>query len=59
VVTALGEACPGLLVAVGGARQDEAPPGCLRLGHEVGPAAALLVERLSHSGTTPNRSRST
>lgn len=59
VVSALGEACPGLPVAVGGARQDQAPDGCLRLGHEVGPAAALLVEHLSQSGTTPNRSRST
>lgn len=52
VVAALAEACPGLPVAVGGARQDEAPAGCLRLGHEVGPAAALLLERLSATMTT-------
>lgn len=46
VVAALDAARPGLLVAVGGARQDDAPRHCLRLGHEVGPAAALLADRL-------------
>jgi len=47
VVAALADASPGLPVAVGGARQDQAPPECLRLGHDVGPAAVLLAGRLS------------
>ena len=48
-VAALEASRPGLLVAVGGAEQDLAPAHCLRLGHEVGPAARLLVERLTVS----------
>lgn len=46
VVSAISAARPGTLVAVGGSAQDSAPPECLRLGHQVGPAAALLAERL-------------
>ena len=45
-VAALAERRPGLLVAVGGAAQDRAPARCLRLGHEIGPAARLLADRL-------------
>lgn len=47
VVGALHEERPGLVVAVGGAEQDAAPEHCLRLGHQVGPAAALLADHLS------------
>ena len=46
-VAAVEERRPGLLVAVGGAAQEEAPAQCLRLGHEVGPAAATLARRLT------------
>ena len=49
VVAALDEAGNGLLVAVGGAEQDAVPERCMRLGHEIGPAATLLADRLSHS----------
>ena len=45
-VAALRETAPGLLVAVGGGLQDDAPDGCLRLGHRIGPAAALLAHAL-------------
>ncbi|WP_243057217.1 MerR family transcriptional regulator [Nocardioides sp. SR21] len=45
-VAALQEHAPDVLVAVGGGFQDLAPDHCLRLGHQVGPAAALLAERL-------------
>jgi methylmalonyl-CoA mutase cobalamin-binding subunit len=44
---ALRASAPDLLVAVGGSAQQLAPPWCLALGHEVGPAAALLAERLA------------
>lgn len=46
-VAALEEHAPDVLVAVGGGFQDLAPERCLRLGHQVGPAAALLAERLA------------
>lgn len=46
-VAALEAAHPDVLIAVGGGFQDRAPEQCLRLGHQVGPAAALLAERLS------------
>jgi DNA-binding transcriptional MerR regulator/methylmalonyl-CoA mutase cobalamin-binding subunit len=46
-VAALEEHTPDVLVAVGGGFQDLAPERCLRLGHQVGPAAALLAERLA------------
>ena len=46
-VAALEERAPGVVVAVGGGFQDLAPASCLRLGHQVGPAAALLAERLA------------
>ena len=45
-VAALTEHAPGLLIAVGGGAQDLAPASCLRLGHEVGPAAATLASRV-------------
>lgn len=38
---------PDLLVAVGGSAQELAPPWCIKLGHHVGPAAAMLAERLA------------
>lgn len=50
VVAAVEERTPGVLVAVGGAAQDEAPDGCLRLGHEIGPAAELLARKLAGPG---------
>jgi methanogenic corrinoid protein MtbC1 len=46
VVAAVEAERPGLLIAVGGSRQDDAPAQCLRLGHDVGAAAALLAARL-------------
>lgn len=46
-VAAISAGRPGVLVAVGGGAQDRAPEGCLRLGHRIGPAAALLAQRLS------------
>ncbi|KAA1428710.1 MerR family transcriptional regulator [Nocardioides antri] len=53
-VEALGARRPGLLVAVGGAAQDRAPAGCLRLGHEVGPGAALLARELGRQQPPPS-----
>ncbi|HSX68900.1 MerR family transcriptional regulator [Nocardioides sp.] len=44
---ALRAARPDLLVAVGGSAQEFAPPWCVKLGHHVGPGAALLAERLA------------
>ncbi|WP_340539327.1 MerR family transcriptional regulator [Nocardioides sp. GXZ039] len=44
---------PGLLIAVGGAAQDLAPPECVRLGHSVGPAVVRLTDLL----TSPARAR--
>ena len=46
VVSALGEAAPDVVVAVGGGLQDRAPASCLRLGHRVGDAARSLVAQL-------------
>lgn len=43
VIEALQERRPDLIVAVGGARQDEAPAGALRLGHHIGSAAEALA----------------
>ncbi|MEZ0579063.1 MerR family transcriptional regulator [Nocardioides sp. MH1] len=51
VVAAVGEARPGVLVAVGGSAQDQAPDGCLRLGHRIGPAAVLLAHALERRVT--------
>ena len=51
-VAAIKDARPSTLVAVGGGAQDSAPPDCLRLGHQVGPAAALLAERLGSLATS-------
>lgn len=45
-VAAVETASPGLLVAVGGGAQDLAPASCLRLGHEIGPSAALLARQV-------------
>ncbi len=47
VLAALRVAHPSLTVAVGGAQQDLAPEDCLRLGHEIGPAATLLARVLA------------
>ncbi|MDO7868412.1 MerR family transcriptional regulator [Nocardioides jiangxiensis] len=47
VAEALRAARPDLLVAVGGSAQESAPPWCLKLGHHVGPGAALLAGRLA------------
>jgi len=46
-VAAIEARSPDVLVAVGGAAQHLAPEHCLRLGHEVGPAATLLASHLS------------
>lgn len=52
-VTAIAARSPDLLIAVGGSAQDLAPGHCLRLGHQIGPAAALLAQRLRRAGTAP------
>lgn len=44
---ALRASRPDLLVAVGGSAQELAPSWCVKLGHHVGPAAAMLAERLA------------
>lgn len=46
VAHALRTAHPGLVVAVGGAEQEQAPDHCLRLGHEIGRAATDLASHL-------------
>lgn len=38
---------PELLVAVGGRLQEDAPEGCLRLGHDLGHGARRLAEQLT------------
>lgn len=55
VVSTITAARPGTLVAVGGDAQDLAPPQCLRLGHRVGPAAAMLAAHLAADRTGPVR----
>ncbi|KAA1420954.1 MerR family transcriptional regulator [Nocardioides humilatus] len=45
-VAAIREVDPELLIAVGGSAQDLAPDGCLRLGHRIGTAAALLAHAM-------------
>jgi len=45
-VTAITAQAPDLTIAVGGSAQDLAPEGCLRLGHEVAPAARALADSL-------------
>lgn len=47
IAEALRAARPDLLVAVGGSAQEFAPLWCVKLGHHVGPGAALLAERLA------------
>ncbi|WP_235734524.1 MerR family transcriptional regulator [Nocardioides alcanivorans] len=53
-VSAMVEQTPDLLVAVGGSGQDLAPEHCLRLGHEIGPAARLLASTLASASTRPS-----
>ncbi len=38
---------PDLVIAIGGGLQDEAPTGCLLLGHDLGKAARKLAEELA------------
>lgn len=45
-VAAIREVDRRVLVAVGGSAQDLAPEGCLRLGHRIGTAAALLAHAM-------------
>ncbi|GGO90543.1 HTH-type transcriptional repressor CarH [Nocardioides phosphati] len=52
IAEALRAARPDLLVAVGGSAQESAPPWCVRLGHQVGPGAAFLAERLAAARPT-------
>ncbi|GGD30604.1 MerR family transcriptional regulator [Nocardioides daphniae] len=47
VVDAVRLTRPDVLVAVGGAQQDDAPAYCLRLGHRIGDAAHELAVRLA------------
>lgn len=47
VVAAVRENRPELLIAVGGGEQHRAPKGVLRLGHEVGAAAQILVDAIT------------
>lgn len=46
---------PDLVIAIGGGLQDDAPDGCLRLGHDLGKAARLLVEELAGRGRGSGR----
>jgi methanogenic corrinoid protein MtbC1 len=46
VVAGLRSDQPDLVIAMGGAQADRAPDECLRLGHDIGPAAASLAARL-------------
>ncbi|WP_325005056.1 MerR family transcriptional regulator [Intrasporangium sp.] len=46
VVASLRQRLPQVTIAVGGGQQDRAPAECIRLGHEIGPAAALLASLL-------------
>ncbi|MDN5791147.1 MAG: B12-binding domain-containing protein, partial [Micrococcales bacterium] len=47
VVAELRSAYPELTIAVGGDQQDLAPKECLRLGHDIGEAAAVLANALA------------
>lgn len=47
VVTELRAHHPDLVIAIGGGLQDDAPAGCLRLGHDLGKAARMLAEELA------------
>lgn len=49
VVGALRASHPELVIGVGGALQDDAPAGCVALGHEIGPGVRVLTAAL----TTP------
>ena len=53
VVAGLHADHPDLLVAVGGRLQDEAPPGCLRLGHDLGLGARRLADALAVAAPGP------
>jgi methanogenic corrinoid protein MtbC1 len=55
LVAALSRIKPELRVAVGGDQQDRAPETCLRLGHEIGPAARQLAQALPIRRRTPGR----
>lgn len=46
-VAAIEARSPEVLIGVGGSAQDLAPRRCLRLGHAIGPAAALLAHKLT------------
>jgi methanogenic corrinoid protein MtbC1 len=46
VVEDLRAAQPGIVIAVGGRRQEQAPAGCLQLGHDIAAAARTLAEEL-------------
>ena len=52
VVAAVEAQQPGVVIAVGGSAQDSAPDHCLRLGHRIGPAAALLAHALGQRART-------
>ncbi len=50
-VEAIRQRRPDLVIAVGGSAQDLAPSTCLRLGHHLGQAAALLASVVSPPST--------
>lgn len=47
VVEDLRAAHPGIVIAVGGRRHEQAPEGCLRLGHDIGAAAQVLAQEIA------------
>ena len=49
LVTAIRDRHPGMLIGAGGALQEQAPDGVLRLGHDIAEAAKHLSEILSAS----------
>lgn len=53
VIGALQERRPGLIVAVGGAEQEQSPPGALRLGHDLVAGVETLTSAISAARSRP------
>ena len=52
LVARVAASAPSTLVAAGGSFQDDLPDTVLKLGHDLGPAARLLAQRLIPDGET-------
>jgi methanogenic corrinoid protein MtbC1 len=55
VVEDLRSAHPRIVIAVGGRQQEQAPEGCLQLGHDIGAAARLLAQQVAPRSRTSGR----